>query len=87
VKTDAHYRAAIAHALSAGSTFAGLHATSNGDTVRSLLADPEGTLHLESVEVADGVAPTIVDLAGGAGWDEREAASSSVVPSATIWPG
>jgi Ni,Fe-hydrogenase III large subunit len=74
VKTDAHYRAAIAHALSAGSTFAGLHATSNGDTVRSLLADPEGTLHLESVEVADGVAPTIVDLAGGAGWDEREAA-------------
>jgi Ni,Fe-hydrogenase III large subunit len=64
------YRAHVEQALAAGWRFAGLHAT-DGGLVRTLLTGPDGAVHLETVE---SPAPTIVDLAPAAGWDEREAA-------------
>jgi Ni,Fe-hydrogenase III large subunit len=67
------YRERIGAALADGSRFAGLHATSDGALVRALLADPDGTTRLETVATEDGLAPSIVDLAPAAGWDEREA--------------
>jgi Ni,Fe-hydrogenase III large subunit len=67
------YRERVALALAEGSRFAGLHASANGTLVRTLLAAPDGTTHLQSVAVEDGVVHTIVDLAPAAGWDEREA--------------
>jgi len=67
------YRERVAAALADGSRFAGLHATSDRELVRTLLADPGGTTRLETVACEDGVAPSIVDLAPAAGWDEREA--------------
>jgi Ni,Fe-hydrogenase III large subunit len=69
----ASYREAIAAALAGGWRFAGLHATSNGACVRTLLADVSGDTRLETVVVQQGSVPSIVDLAPAAGWDEREA--------------
>jgi Ni,Fe-hydrogenase III large subunit len=67
------YRDRIAAALGDGWRFAGLHATSNGAFVRTLLTAPDGSTRLETVAVDDGRVPSIVDLAPAAGWDEREA--------------
>jgi Ni,Fe-hydrogenase III large subunit len=41
--------------------------------VRTLLVDANGATRLETVTVAGGTVPSIVDLAPAAGWDEREA--------------
>ena len=67
------YRERVGAALAGGSRFAGLHATSGGTLVRTLLADPDGATRLETVAAEEGVAPSIIDLAPAAGWDEREA--------------
>ena len=69
----AYYRERIAAALADGSRFAGLHATADGALVRTLLADTNGATRLETVATEEGLAPSIVDLAPAAGWDEREA--------------
>ncbi|HVA31017.1 MAG TPA: NADH-quinone oxidoreductase subunit C [Gaiellaceae bacterium] len=66
------YRAAVARALDAGSRFGSLHAS--GANVRTVLVSPEGELHVESVALDGDRAPSIVDLAPAAAWDEREAA-------------
>ena len=74
-KSGAAYRETVAAALADGWRFAGLHATNDAGlpVVRTLLASNPGELQLETVDAADGVVPTIVDLAPAAGWDEREA--------------
>ena len=69
----ASYRERVGAALAEGARFAGLHATSDGALVRTLVADQDGTTRLETVAAEEGVAPSIVDLAPAAGWDEREA--------------
>jgi Ni,Fe-hydrogenase III large subunit len=65
------YRQRVAAALEEGWRFAGLHAA-NG-CVRTLLARADGSTRLETATVDDARVPSIVDLAPGAGWDEREA--------------
>jgi Ni,Fe-hydrogenase III large subunit len=67
------YRDRVAAALGDGWRFAGLHATFDGSHVRTLLAAPDGSTRIETVDVGDGSVPSIVDLAPAAGWDEREA--------------
>ncbi len=67
------YRERIAAALEDGWRFAGLHASGRGTVVRTLLAHPDGSTRIEPVAVEEGRAPSIVDLAPAAGWDEREA--------------
>ena len=67
------YRRRIEAALANGNRFAGLYATSDGSLVRTLLAAPGGSIRPETVTVKNGEVPSIVDLAGAAGWDEREA--------------
>ncbi len=69
------YRENVAAALADGWRFASLHATPSRDgaIVHTLLCSPDGELRHEIVAAASGVAPTIVDLAPAAGWDEREA--------------
>jgi Ni,Fe-hydrogenase III large subunit len=67
------YRDRIATGLGDGWRFAGLHATSDGALVRTLLAAPDGSTRIQTVDVDDGSVPSIVDLAPAAGWDEREA--------------
>lgn len=67
------YRERIEEALAGGWRFAGLHATADGAHVRTLLAGAGGSTRLEAVAAEDGTAPSIVDLAPAAGWDEREA--------------
>jgi hypothetical protein len=67
------YRRRIEAALANGNRFAGLYATSDGSLVRTLLAAPGGSIRPETVTVQNGEVPSIVDLAGAAGWDEREA--------------
>ena len=67
------YREQIAAALESGWRFAGLHATSDGSSVRTLLADATGATRLETAVAQQGQVPSIVDLAPAAGWDEREA--------------
>ena len=67
------YREQVAAALADGERFAGLHATSDGALVRTLLADASGATRLVTVAPQGGSAPSIVDLAPAAGWDEREA--------------
>jgi Ni,Fe-hydrogenase III large subunit len=66
------YRDRIAAALDSGHRFAGLYASPG--VVRTVLVAPDGVLQLEPVAVEDGRVPTIIDLTGAAGWDEREAA-------------
>ena len=71
---DAHgYREAVESALADGHRFAGLHASDGGSIVHAVLLAPDGAVRLESVRTEGGAAPTIVDLAPAAGWDEREA--------------
>jgi Ni,Fe-hydrogenase III large subunit len=71
---DAHgYREAVQAALEDGDRFAGLHASDGGSVVHASLLAPHGGVRLESVRTEAGVAPTIVDIAPAAGWDEREA--------------
>jgi len=71
--SSASYREQIAGALADGWRFANLHASSGGELVRTLLADAKGATRLETVRTEDRRAPSIVDLAPAAGWDEREA--------------
>ena len=73
VHVGASYRDAVALALAEGRRFGGLHATADGALVRTALVSPTGDVGLETVAVADGAVPSIVDLAPAAGWDEREA--------------
>jgi Ni,Fe-hydrogenase III large subunit len=67
------YREAVRSALENGARFAGLHAADAGSVVRAALVAADGGVRLESVRTDGGAAPTIVDLAPAAGWDEREA--------------
>jgi Ni,Fe-hydrogenase III large subunit len=67
------YRESIAAALAEGWRFAGLHASSGGTAVRTLLARTDGATRLETTALEEGRVPSIVDLAPAAGWDEREA--------------
>jgi Ni,Fe-hydrogenase III large subunit len=67
------YRETIAAALDEGWRFAGLHASEDGSVVRALLVGPHGETRLETAAAEDGRVPSIVGLAQGAGWDEREA--------------
>ena len=67
------YREAIAQALEGGWRFCGLHASEGGAVVRTLLVARDGTTRLETAAVDGGTAPSIVDLALAADWDEREA--------------
>ncbi len=67
------YRAAVSNLLADGWTFAGLHASDGGTLVRALFLAPDGNVRFESADVENAVAPTIVDLAPAAQWDEREA--------------
>jgi Ni,Fe-hydrogenase III large subunit len=69
----AAYRATVASLLDDGYTFAGLYAAAAGRVVRSVLADPDGAVRVESVAVERGRAPSLVDLVPAAQWDEREA--------------
>ena len=69
----ASYREQIASAHAGGWRFAGLHATSDGARVRTLLDDATGATRLETVVAERGGVPSIVDLVPAAGWDEREA--------------
>lgn len=63
-----------AQALLAGDrTFAGLYAVAAMGPVRAVFAGNDGTIDVETVEVADGEVPSIVDLVPAAAWDEREA--------------
>ena len=68
------YRDRVAGALAEGWRFAGLHATRGGAFVRTLLTAADGTTRLETTAPREGTAPSIVDLAPAADWDEREAA-------------
>jgi Ni,Fe-hydrogenase III large subunit len=72
VSVEAH-REKIAAALDDGWRFAGLHASSDGTLVRTLLAGAGGATRLETVATDEGTAPSIVDLVPAAVWDEREA--------------
>ena len=72
--SSSSYRATVESALSAGWRFAGLHASAGGALVRTALVGTDGTIRIETVATEEGHAPTIVDLAPAAGWDEREAA-------------
>lgn len=67
------YRDTIAAALDEGWRFAGLHASEDGAVVRTLLVGSDGETRLETAAVEEGRVPSIVDLARGADWDEREA--------------
>jgi Ni,Fe-hydrogenase III large subunit len=67
------YREQIAAALDDGWRFAGLHASSDGTLVRTLLVGASGATRLETVATDEGKAPSIVDLVPASGWDEREA--------------
>jgi Ni,Fe-hydrogenase III large subunit len=67
------YRETIAAALADGWRFADLHATADGDAVRTLLVDRGGATRTVAAAVDAGSVPSIVDLAPAAGWDEREA--------------
>jgi Ni,Fe-hydrogenase III large subunit len=71
---DAHgYREAVASALGAGDRFLGLHASQGGSVIHAAFHAPDGEIRLESARTEEGSAPTIVDLAPAANWDEREA--------------
>ena len=63
------YRERVAAALGEGWRFAGLHAANR--CVRTLLARADGSTKLETATIENDRVPSIVDLAPGAGWDER----------------
>jgi Ni,Fe-hydrogenase III large subunit len=67
------YRERIAAARADGWRFAGLHATSDGACVRTLLSHASGATRLESAVAVQGSVPSIVEMFPAAGWDEREA--------------
>ncbi|HVA75889.1 MAG TPA: NADH-quinone oxidoreductase subunit C [Acidimicrobiales bacterium] len=68
------YRAEIEAALASGWRARNLYATGGGRTVRVLLTAPDGRNQLTAVDAdRDGAVPSIVDLAPGLAWDEREA--------------
>lgn len=67
------YRETIAQAIENGWRFGGLHASKEGKVVHTLLVAADGANRLESVTAENGTAPSIVDLAPAANWDEREA--------------
>jgi Ni,Fe-hydrogenase III large subunit len=67
------YRERIAAARVDGWRFAGLHATSDGACVRTLLVHASGATRLETAVAVQGGVPSIVELFPAAGWDEREA--------------
>ena len=73
--TASAYRDAVASALTDGWRFASLHAATcdDGPVVRALLVAADGERRIESTAAVGGAAPSIVDLAPAAGWDEREA--------------
>jgi Ni,Fe-hydrogenase III large subunit len=67
------YRDDIVAALAEGWSFGGLHASADGREIRTLLVHAGGDTRLVSVSTVEGRAPSIVDIAPAAGWDEREA--------------
>jgi len=67
------YRDHVQAALEGDRTFAGLYAVASRGPVRVAFARIDGTIDVETVEVMDGAAPSIVDIVPAAGWDEREA--------------
>jgi Ni,Fe-hydrogenase III large subunit len=70
----AGYRADIEAGLASGWRARSLYATDGGRTVRVLLTSPDGRHQLTAVDAdPDGAVPSIVDLAPGLAWDEREA--------------
>jgi Ni,Fe-hydrogenase III large subunit len=75
--TDAQdrYREALTDALARGARLASLYAArqTDGDVVRAVLCEPDGSLGLVSVPVCDGFVPSVVDVAASAEWPEREA--------------
>ena len=71
----AEYRARVAEAIAGGRAARGpLRGAPDGQPlVRAVLSLADGSLRSESVELRDGLAPSIVDLAPAAEWAEREA--------------
>ena len=66
------YRDSVGQALGAGCRIGALYAS--GDAVRTVLVSPQGETTVVEAPVVCGRAPSIVDLAPAAAWDEREAA-------------
>ena len=66
------YRENVEALLADDWSLAGLYAVTESGPVRAAFAR-NSAIRIETVEVADGAAPSIVDLAPSAGWDEREA--------------
>jgi Ni,Fe-hydrogenase III large subunit len=66
------YREAVQEALAGGSRLGALYVS--GNTVRTVLISSQGDTKLAETPVVDGHAPSIVDIAPAAAWDEREAA-------------
>ncbi|MGH3128731.1 MAG: NADH-quinone oxidoreductase subunit C, partial [Gaiellaceae bacterium] len=67
------YRDGVQAMLEGDRRFAGLYAVAVAGPVRAVFARDDGAIDVETVEVADGAVPSIVDLVPAAGWDEREA--------------
>ena len=66
------YRENVEALLADGWSLAGLYAVTQSGPVRAAFAR-DSAIRIETVVVADGAVPSIVDLAPAAGWDEREA--------------
>jgi len=72
--TPDRWRDSCRTALARGARFAGLHASGcPGDRVTALFLGTDGTAQLVRSPVIASAHPSIVDLAAGADWDEREA--------------
>ena len=66
------YRENVEALLADGWSLAGLYAVTRSGPVRAAFAR-DSAIRIETVDVADGAVPSIVDLVPAAGWDEREA--------------
>ena len=66
------YRENVEALLADGWSLAGLYAVTRSGPVRAAFAR-DSAIRIETVDVADGAVPSIVDLTPAAGWDEREA--------------
>ena len=66
------YRENVEALLADGWSLAGLYAVTQSGPVRAAFAR-DSAIRIETVDVADGAVPSIVDLTPAAGWDEREA--------------
>ena len=66
------YRENVEALLADGWSLAGLYAVTRSGPVRAAFAR-DSAIRIETVDVADGAVPSIVDLIPAAGWDEREA--------------